>query len=139
LFELIRNPPGTSHTPHSEAGCILLVKLNQFDLNDKSLVHTNITSLEYVEPNGRDGVTVASLYQNEHETVRVERWKPYSNVEFTPEGGVEIFIIEGSATEDGVELEAQSWLRAATGTLVSVTAGPEGTLAWIKTNHLKHP
>ena len=27
----IRNPPGTSHTPHSEAGCVIWGKLRQFD------------------------------------------------------------------------------------------------------------
>ena len=30
----IRNPPGTSHTPSSEPGCVIWVKLRQFDDDD---------------------------------------------------------------------------------------------------------
>lgn len=30
----VRNPPGTSHTPHSDPGCVIFVKLRQFDTGD---------------------------------------------------------------------------------------------------------
>lgn len=30
----IRNPPGTAHTPHSNPGCVIFVKLRQFDDDD---------------------------------------------------------------------------------------------------------
>ncbi len=30
----IRNPPGTAHTPHSDPGCVIFVKLRQFDDDD---------------------------------------------------------------------------------------------------------
>jgi len=34
----LRNPPGTGHTPFSEPGCTLLVKLHQFDKRDRTPV-----------------------------------------------------------------------------------------------------
>src|ERR1700732_1548579 len=34
----IRNPPTSRHTPRSKPGCVLLVKLWQFDLDDRTQV-----------------------------------------------------------------------------------------------------
>ena len=36
----VRNPPGSGHTPYSNDGCRILVKLRQFD--DRDLVHVVI-------------------------------------------------------------------------------------------------
>ena len=32
----VRNPPTTSHTPRSDQGCIIFVKLWQFDMQDRN-------------------------------------------------------------------------------------------------------
>jgi len=34
----VRNPPGSSHTPYTEEGCTIFVKLRQFDLEDQTPV-----------------------------------------------------------------------------------------------------
>ena len=34
----VRNPHGSSHSPFSKTGCKILVKLRQFDKNDKSRI-----------------------------------------------------------------------------------------------------
>ena len=39
----VRNPPTTSHTPGSEAGCTIFVKLWQFDSNDRNQFHKRMT------------------------------------------------------------------------------------------------
>ena len=38
----IRNPPGTAHTPHSDPGCVIFVKLRQFDDEDLTPVISDI-------------------------------------------------------------------------------------------------
>jgi len=38
----IRNPPGTAHTPHSDPGCVIFVKLRQFDDDDLTPLTTEI-------------------------------------------------------------------------------------------------
>jgi len=38
----VRNPPGTSHTPHSNPGCVIFVKLRQFDDEDLTPVSATI-------------------------------------------------------------------------------------------------
>jgi len=134
----IRYPPGTVHAPHSDRGCVVLVKHCQFSLSDKTIVHANINKLEYIEPRDRPGVSVASMYKDSRESVRVERWAPNAAINFTAEGGAEIIVLKGSAVENSDSLQPQSWLRVPIGGQVSAIAGPEGTLAWIKTNHLKY-
>lgn len=132
----VRNPPGSIHSPHSDSGCIVFMKLWQFDPYDRSYIHTNINKLEYIEPRKRLGVAVASLYQSSHESVRIEKWSPHAHIEFASDGGAEVFIIEGSVTEACDHLKRHSWLRMPASGQVSATAGPDGALVWVKTNHL---
>jgi len=41
----VRNPPTSSHTPGSEPGCTIFVKLWQFDPDDRTPVRTDTTAL----------------------------------------------------------------------------------------------
>jgi len=41
----IRNPPQSSHTPGSTAGCTIFVKLWQFDPDDRTYVHAHLDKL----------------------------------------------------------------------------------------------
>ncbi len=135
----IRNPPGSIHTPNSTTGCIVLMKLWQFNPYDRTFVHTNINKLEYSNLRDREGVSMASLYQDPGESVRIEKWAPETQVEFTAEGGgAELFVLKGSITDANDYLEPYSWLRVPTDGVVSATAGPEGAMIWIKLNHLAH-
>src|SRR5271166_4896031 len=76
----IRNPPTTSHTPGSEPGCTIFVKLWQFDPDDRTGVRLDTTSAAYVPVLGRPGVEALPLFEDAHERVRLERWAPGSTV-----------------------------------------------------------
>jgi len=52
----IRNPPTSRHTPRSKPGCVLLVKLWQFDLVDRTQVRIDTKGMAFVPLPGRDGV-----------------------------------------------------------------------------------
>ena len=72
----IRNPPQSAHTPGSEPGCTIFVKLWQFDLADRTHVRIDTNKMRYVEPAGRPGVSLLPLFSDGNEDVCLERWAP---------------------------------------------------------------
>ena len=133
----IRNPPGSSHTPGSTPGCTILVKLWQFDPDDRTFVHAHIDKLGAVPERGRDGVTVSPLYRDAREDVRVERWAPGATIAFDTPGGAELFVLDGGFEDGGDALRTHSWLRVPAGGTVDATAAAEGARVWIKRGHLR--
>src|SRR5271166_5782386 len=57
----VRNPPTSHHTPGSAQGCILFVKLWQFDPADRTQVRLNTGTMPYQPATGRPGVEVLVL------------------------------------------------------------------------------
>jgi len=133
----VRNPPGTSHTPGSDEGCVIFVKLWQFDDSDSNDVRIRFDKMPAVAAAGRPGVAIKPLYQDEHETVRIEEWVAGAEVEIDDEGGVEILVLDGSFEEGGDSLVEESWLRMPIGSKISVKAGDTGARVWIKSGHLR--
>jgi anti-sigma factor ChrR (cupin superfamily) len=132
----IRNPPTTSHTPGSEPGCTILVKLWQFDPADRTQVRLDTASAPFATDAGRPGVEAVALFADAHEQVRLERWAHGSVVELPASGGIELLVLDGGFSEGGEAFEVQSWLRLpATASLRAVT-GPAGCRVWVKTGHL---
>ena len=135
----IRNPPTSRHTPRSEPGCVLFVKLWQFDLDDRTAVRIDIAGQAFVPAAGRDGVTILTLFQDPRETVRLERWGAGAAVGLVLDGGGELLVTRGGFDEGGERFAAQSWLRLPPGATLAAIAGPDGCEVWIKTGHLAHP
>ena len=134
----VRNPPQSSHTPASEPGAVIFVKLWQFDPEDRTPVHVDLNSAPTTPDPARPGVETATLFDDARETVRLERWSPGVAGETDAEGGAELLVLAGSAKESGDALRPQSWVRIPDGGTVSFEAGPEGATVWIKTGHLRH-
>ncbi len=132
----IRNPPTSHHRPGAELGCVLFVKLWQFDPADRTPVRIDGAGMAYVPALDRPGVTVAPLFQDASEDVRLERWEPGEIALSAPDGG-EFLVLDGSFVESGERFEAQSWLRLPCGGALRAIAGPEGCMAWVKTGHLR--
>jgi len=132
----VRNPPQSSHTPGSESGCVIFVKLWQFDLADRTQIRTAMDKVGVVNEAGREGVSTSTLYQDARETVRLEYWQADASVTINASGGAEIFVLEGSFQESGDTLRQYSWLRVPDGFASHALAGNEGATVWIKTGHL---
>jgi anti-sigma factor ChrR (cupin superfamily) len=132
----VRNPPQSSHTPGSEAGCVILVKLWQFQPEDRTPVRLNIEELTPLPYSDVKGVSVIPLYTDTHEQVSVINIQPNTHLELTPEGGAELFILQGSVTEQQDTLLQHSWLRAPIGYSLSLKTDEVGAKIWIKTGHL---
>lgn len=130
----IRNPPESSHTPGSEPGCTIFVKLWQFDLADRTHVRIDTGKMRFV-PAG-DGVEVMPLFSDGREDVALERWAPGAEVPIAGHQGAEFLVLAGGFEEGGDSLKPGSWLRLPRAGSTVATAGPEGARVWIKRNHL---
>ena len=104
----VRNPPTSRHTPGSVPGCVLFVKLWQFDLSDRTEVMINTRSMPYRLATGRPGVELIPLFCDSREEVRLERWAPGTAVTVAVPGGVEVLVLDGDFYESGERFEAQS-------------------------------
>lgn len=135
----IRNPPTSRHTPMSKPGCVLLVKLWQFDLADRTQMRIDTKDLAFVPVPGRDGVAKLELFQDLHEIVRLERWSANAAIELAPRGGAELLVLEGAFVESGEHFKAQSWLRLPQGATLAARTGENGCTVWLKTGHLGRP
>lgn len=130
----IRNPPTSSHTPGAAEGCVIFVKLWQFDPNDRTHVRVSTDKQAWL-PAG-PGAEAKSLYKDAREDVRLERWAPGAQITLDDPGGAEIVALSGSFDEAGETFATHSWLRSPAGRVAEATAGPDGATVWIKRGHL---
>lgn len=129
----VRNPPTTRHTPRSDLGCTIFVKLWQFDSKDRNQFHKNMVQElgEY-----SDGVSTAMLHQDERETVTYHQMQPDAAFHVERDGGIELLVLGGQLLFDNETLSTHSWLRLPVGDELVAQAGSEGTTLWMKTGHL---
>jgi len=133
----VRNPPTSRHTPASEPGCTIFVKLWQMDPADRSHVRIDLNKVGAVADATRPGVSVSPLFRDAHEDVRLETWAPGTTAAVDTAGGAEILVLGGSAEAGGEALGRHSWQRVPDGARLSLTAGPEGARIWVKSGHLR--
>ena len=133
----IRNPPQSSHTPGSEPGCTILVKLWQFEPEDRKSLRLQTDELVATPHPTQAGVSTISLYQDELEQVSLQTWESGCQLELNAEAGIEVFVLEGSFTQQADELVTHSWLRLPAGDQFFARAGQQGAKVWVKQNHLK--
>ena len=132
----IRNPPQSSHTPGSKEGCTIFVKLWQFDPDDRTEVKIDTNTMNFEASRDTPGIEAISLFMDEYEEVRLERWAPGTEITLSSNEGLEIFVLEGSFIEGGETFEKQSWLRLPMAAIGSAITGSEGAKVWIKEGHL---
>ncbi len=133
----IRNPPQSRHRPGSEKGCVILVKLWQFDPEDRSHIRIDTNKIEAIAEAGRPGVAVTPLFADDRETVRLEHWQAGAAASVEAAGGAEVFVLDGGFEEGGDTLRRHSWLRVPMGSQITAKSGRDGAKVWIKTGHLR--
>lgn len=132
----VRNPPGTRHTPRSAPGCIIFVKLWQFEPDDRTSLITNIDKMGRIADKARTGIAVTPLFQDAQETVQVEEWQPGIEIKRTFDRGMELLVLDGELNDNGDRLDRLSWLRLPCGSTLSARAGNQGAKIWVKSGHL---
>lgn len=133
----IRNPPTTSHTPGAAEGCVIFVKLWQFDPDDRTSVRIDTNKMQGVRSAERSNVVIKPLFEDDRETVQLETWDAGTTVDLTYDLGAEVLVVEGGFSESGETFRPQSWLRLPEGGRLQAVAGSEGATVWVKSRHLR--
>ena len=132
----VRNPPGTGHSPFSDFGCRILVKLRQFDALDLQPVVIDTTDETGWNLDGHTRVERKKLYQFGNEQVSMLRFSSGQAVTIdVGEGGLEWLLVKGSSSFENADYQDESWFRFAAGDKFSMQA-TEDCLIWQKTGHL---
>lgn len=132
----VRNPPRSRHTPGAAAGCLLFVKLWQFDPQDPTFVRLDSAKMPRLPAPGRPGVELVPLFKDDREEVRLEHWAPGARIDLDLPGGLELLLLEGGLTWSGETLKPHSWARLPKGDRLVAEAGPKGAKLWVKEGHL---
>jgi anti-sigma factor ChrR (cupin superfamily) len=131
----VRNPVGSCHTPHSEGGCTLFVKLHQFQEGDAA--HRVIdTRTARFQAGSTAGVSILPLHEFGTERVTLVRWAPGSS---SPRhhhvGGVEVLVLEGVFQDENGRYPSRSWIRGPDSWL-HAPFSDTGCLCYVKSGHL---
>jgi len=132
----IRNPPQSKHKPGSDEGCVIFVKLWQFNSEDRVHVRLNMNFMKAAPHNEFLGVAISSLYYDEFEEVSVLDFEPGAEIQLNVEGGAELIVLEGDLQEADDSLVRHSWLRVPAGGKIQAKAGSLGAKVWMKQGHL---
>ena len=107
------NPEGFRHAPFSNPGCVLLVKLRQFQGRERRHVVVDTHRLSW-EPTDVRGVFCKRLYEQPGfcDSMRLERWEAGTDVGVRHYAqGVELFVVEGEFADDAGTYAEGCWLR----------------------------
>lgn len=132
----LRHPPGSSHAPSSREGCLLFVKLQQFDPADTRSVRIDTRSAPWrrgLVP----GLEVMPLHSHDGVDTALVRWAPKTRFNpHTHPGGEEILVLDGVFNDEGGAYAAGTWLRSPGWSRHTPYTGPEGALIYVKVGHL---
>ncbi len=130
----IMNPPGSSHAPFSQSGCLLFVKLRHLGTDSLEREVLNTATAPWY-PGMVPGLNVMPLMQQGTGSTLV-RWAPQTY--FNPHrhyGGEEIFVIDGVFEDEHGRYPAGSWIRSPHMSLHQPFS-QEGCTIFVKTGHL---
>jgi anti-sigma factor ChrR (cupin superfamily) len=133
----VRNPPGSSHTPRTEPGCTIFVKLRQMDGLDIQRVVIDTGAATW-RPSDIHGVARVGLFsQPGGETVALERLAPGARLgPYDVPAGEEIFVLDGELADEYGSYAAGTWMRNPVGFRHELRS-PGGATYWVKRGHLR--
>jgi anti-sigma factor ChrR (cupin superfamily) len=130
----LRNPPGSGHSPFSQDGCVLFVKLDQFSPDDTQSVRIDTRNTPWLP--GQGGLQVMPLHDFRGEHVALVKWPPGER--FQPHrhfGGEEILVLSGEFKDEFGSYPAGTWLRSPH-LSQHYPYVDEETVIWVKVGHL---
>lgn len=131
----VRNPPGSKHAPFVDEGCTIFVKLRQFDDQDTTRVVVDTTTAAF-SPGVSPGLSVLPLHEFGTVHTALVRWQPGTEFhEHRHLGGEEIYVIEGTFSDEFGDYPRGSWLRNPSGS-THRPFSKEGCLILVKVGHL---
>lgn len=129
-----RNPKGFRHAPYSREGCRLLVKLHQFQADDKKQFAIDTHNGAWSA--GDDGIEILPLHQHKTEQTALVRLPAGERLQAQKhERGEEIYVISGELIDEHGRYPAGSWIRFPPMSQHSSYV-EQDTLIWAKSGHL---
>lgn len=105
----LRNPPGSSHRPSSLEGALILVKLHQMGTAEHGHVRIDSTDpSHWLEVQTRH---LCPLFGDGVEQVFLQRLADGEALESSTSDDLELFILSGALTCNGVRYGGGSWIR----------------------------
>ncbi len=107
----LRNPPSSSHSPFSKDGCLIFVKLQQFDVNDLEEVRIDTNTKEWLP--GQGGLQVMPLHEFQGQSTALVKWP--ADERFQPHrhyGGEEILVLSGEFIDEHGRYPKGTWIRS---------------------------
>lgn len=133
----VRNPPGSSHAPFTDAGCTIFVKLRHFAAADRTH-HVVDTRAGAWLPGPAPGTAVQPLGGFGPERATLVKWAAGSHLPMQERpGGEEIFVVDGAFSDEHGHYRARCWLRLPEGARYTPST-VEGCTFLSKTGHF-HP
>ncbi len=129
-----RNPAGFKHAPFSNQGCEILVKLHQFQVDDKTRVCIQTRETNWLP--GQGNLKVMPLHNFNGESVALVKWP--AGEKFLPHvhaGGEEIYVISGEFKDEHGSYPAGSWIRSPHMSRHHPYVEVD-TVIWVKVGHL---
>ncbi|MFT4929147.1 MAG: anti-sigma factor ChrR (cupin superfamily) [Phenylobacterium sp.] len=129
-----RNPEGFRHAPFSKDGCVLLVKLHQFQIGDDEHLTIDTHNTSWLP--GHGALQVMPLHSFNTESSALVHWP--ANTHFQPHvhaGGEEIYVISGEFIDEYGRYPAGSWIRSPHMSRHNPYVEVDSVI-WVKTGHL---
>lgn len=132
----VRNPPGSAHAPWSVGGCVIFVKLRQFDLADRTRVVIDPRQADWRSGGAGSGMKLLALHRFGAERVALAALAPGALA--GPQilaGGAEILVLDGLFEDEFGRYPTGAWLRLPDG-FRHTPFSSQGCLLYVKTGHL---
>lgn len=131
----VRNPVGSTHTPFSQDGASIFVKLWQMQPAEAQRIVVETQHSPWL-PGLVDGLQVMPLHSYGSENVALVKWAPGTH--FQPHrhwGGEEILVLDGVFADEFGTYPKGTWIRNPSGSM-HAPFSTEGCLIYVKTGHL---
>jgi len=133
----VRNPPGSSHSPFSTDGCLIFVKLQQFNLEDDQHV---VVSMENVPAIRHDDCDRRVLF-DQYECVELLSFSVEAALpKDLGSQGLELLVLNGQLRCEGRHFGVGCWLRFPAGDVarevIESIRVAKGSHLFIKSRHL---
>ena len=112
----VRNPVGSKHRPHTDGGCLILVKLWWMHPDDQEFVRVDTTREDQWRATDAPGIEIMPLHRFADESVALYRLA--AGAELPPRtlpGGEELFVLEGTCRDVNGSYDEGTWVRCPIG------------------------
>lgn len=130
----LRNPDGSKHTPSSEDGTLIFVKLMQMSKDHTETIRINTHASENWQTIGQR--LICPLYVSHNEHTYLEKLKPHQNFDEHSLKGIELLVIQGELIMNGETFLAGSWVRLPIQSSHHFYVSAAGATLYVKTGHL---